>query len=509
MSGETLAWIKCGVALLAGVACWLLLKGSPRSRRWAGALLVLCSLAAVAGYFRFGDLPRGYVHRWEMFHYYLGSKYHAELGYKRLYTCVALADAEANVPGTHTRRLRDLETDHLISAEQALRASDCQAHFSSARWREFSADVSEFRRQTPSKRAWQRMQLDHGYNPPPLWSVIGGAIAKRVPPTPALLTGIALLDVVLMAGCIALLAWAFGLKAALIATVFWGTQAASDFGWTGGAFLRQDWLFCSVAAAALLRKRHFFSAGAALASAALLRFFPLLFFVGPLLVVAVRARHGTLTGGDRRFVLGLLTALVTLLLWSSASVGLDDYWGFLDHIRIRHLAQISNHMGLRTLFSYSSDTALGLHLSASAVDPVVPWQDARNARVEALWPWFVSLKLTLIVLALWVLVRVRTLWVALSLSVTLVPMISEPSCYYYSMWLLALPLLRVRPILAVPWLGLCAASQLIALQPLADDAHFAIFAGLYLLSGVALLALFARPPALRTWLFKEKSHAFG
>ena len=35
-----------------------------------------------------------YLHAWDTFHYYAGSKYFKELSYDRLYECIAVADSE-------------------------------------------------------------------------------------------------------------------------------------------------------------------------------------------------------------------------------------------------------------------------------------------------------------------------------------------------------------------------------------------------------------------------------
>jgi hypothetical protein len=61
-------------------------------------VLAVCVLLAGFAYFKFGRLGGGLVHRWEMFHYYVGSKYHDELGYKRLYSCALVAEADDGVP---------------------------------------------------------------------------------------------------------------------------------------------------------------------------------------------------------------------------------------------------------------------------------------------------------------------------------------------------------------------------------------------------------------------------
>jgi len=50
--------------------------------------------------FGFWHFPN-FVHGWDTFHYYIGSKYFKELHYERLYECVATADSEE--PGLRRR----------------------------------------------------------------------------------------------------------------------------------------------------------------------------------------------------------------------------------------------------------------------------------------------------------------------------------------------------------------------------------------------------------------------
>ena len=72
-----------------------------------------------------------------------------------------------------------------------------------------------------------------------------------------------------------------------VATVFWGCNAPANFYWTGGAFLRQDWIFLLVASLCLLRKRWFFLAGAALTWSMLLRIFPGMFILGIVIILGL------------------------------------------------------------------------------------------------------------------------------------------------------------------------------------------------------------------------------
>lgn len=166
MSETAVALIKLVTALCAAAACYRLASGAGRgTSRGASGPLGLCAVVAVFAYFHFGRLPAGFVHRWEMFHYFVGSKYHAELGYKRLYRCAAVADTEDGLVPSPRRMLRDLETDGVLRVADVVAVPQvCKAHFSAARWSAFTSDVRFFRRGL-GRKAWEQAQLDHDGSP--------------------------------------------------------------------------------------------------------------------------------------------------------------------------------------------------------------------------------------------------------------------------------------------------------------------------------------------------------
>ena len=57
-----------------------------------GVLALLGVLAAFCWWNLFAFHFYSPVHSWDQFHYYVGSKYQAELGYERLYACTAVKD---------------------------------------------------------------------------------------------------------------------------------------------------------------------------------------------------------------------------------------------------------------------------------------------------------------------------------------------------------------------------------------------------------------------------------
>ena len=70
-------------------------KKAPR-KVWAKGIALALAVMSIGAYFRYGDFGfQNFYHRHEFFHYYLGSKYDRELGYERLYECVAVAQADS------------------------------------------------------------------------------------------------------------------------------------------------------------------------------------------------------------------------------------------------------------------------------------------------------------------------------------------------------------------------------------------------------------------------------
>jgi hypothetical protein len=495
VSEQLVGQVSAGIAAATCVGLYLEARGVSfgRARR---PLALLVMLASISTYFHFFELPRGsFYHRWEMFHYFLGSKYARELGYERLYLCSALADAElGNREHVQQRRMRDLRNDRIISASVALASpGECRPHFSAERWHAFRADVAFFRHQAGAA-TWDRMQVDHGYNPAPAWTLTGRALSSLAPASDRFVRTLALIDPVLMALALAFLGWAFGGRVLLLATVFWGTQAPSAFYWTGGAFLRQDWLCLCVLSVALLRKRYYGWAGAALAWAALLRVFPALLCVGPLLVIGWQWRRTRrLLGAHRTFMRGAALTLVCGVAATLVAFGPRYHAEFASHIAMHADTPVANHMSLRTLFSIGSEDLLSATPDPNAIDPTERWVSARRAHFAHLRGFYWLAACALGVAFLLAVRRVRRLWLAIGLSLVLVMAFTDPSSYYYSVWIVAAPLVLARRVLSLPFIGLAAASQLIALQLGWVDVRFAALAALYLAFCLLLVCAFSRP----------------
>ena len=485
-----LEWAKGAIAAVA-VACLAYERHRRAARRpvperTARAVGTALAAAAVAAYFAgLGYSYRTAFHVWDQYHYVVGSRYFAELGYDGLYRCAAVAQAElppaaypdpltgraapadpaaeVRLPG---RMIRNLGVDNtLVPAGRLLAEPElCRGRFSAARWEAFRADVAFFR-MAAGAYDWSLMQRDHGYNPPPVWTMVGGTIASLRPVSAGWLRVLALLDVALLAGAFAALAWAFGWRVAAVGAVFWGTQAFAPFFWTGGAFLRQDWLFWLVLSACLARKRRWELAGASLAFASLLRVFPALAAAGwAVQALWQLARTGRLAAEHRRLLVGGLAAVAVLVPASMAVAGRDSYAQFARHIAVHDRTPLTNHVGLRVLLSHGLGAGpesgrLKYVLEPEAPDPHAAWKEMRAARWETMRPaaWMI-VAVTLAWFAR-IVVRIRRPWIALGISQLWIVLLAQLTCYYYVFLLLTAPLTKARRSLEIPFVALSALSQ--------------------------------------------------
>ncbi len=490
-------WLfRCGLAIAGAI----LALGAATGGRLAGRVgrresLVLVGFGVLGAlsYFEFGAAyaPWRY-HRGEMFHHALGSKYAEEVGYTRLYVCALRAEAELLGRAAIEQRLvRDLRTNQVFTGADALRVSDeCVARFSPPRWREFVEDVRRLRGAIPVD-AWTAALMDHGYNAPPAWTVWARTLTARLPLSERALRALALCDLLLLSGTFAALWWGFGLRVTCIALVFWGCQFPAMSAWTIGAFLRQDWLFFLTLSISAARRRRYGLSGAAWMFASLLRVFPVVLGIGVIVLGASQWWRGAIGRGPRRF---LGAALIVLCLSTAATVsllGVASHRELVDHLRVFAGTPLTNRMGLRTVLSYADD-------DDDAFSPELPgqpgggeWGAARRARLAERWPLYALLTGALLCGFAVTVARTRVMWVAMALSVALLPVVTDLTCYYYSFFLLAATLARLSPEVAVLLLGVAGLSPILgqAFQTAVRlDMRYLRESILFIALGVALIA---------------------
>jgi hypothetical protein len=404
-------------------------------RKLRDRTLAFLGVLAALTYINFGSFHFGnFIHDWEWTHYYVGSKYFKELSYDRLYECIATADAEAGLrKRVEQRKLTNLRTNLLESTADVLAHPErCKSNFSDARWAAFKKDVAFFRGRQSAKR-WDDLQTDHGYNGTPVWNIAGTLLANLGPANTTQLWALAMLDPLYLLATYAVIWWAFGWRALAVALIAFATNFPSRFYWTGGSFLRWDWLFYMVAGIACLKKNRPILGGAALAYATHLRIFPGFIFIGPLLGLGYHVyKHRRLEPRYARFFAG--AALATALLVPMSLVfsgGVHGYERFIQNTVKHKETPLTNYMGLRTVVAYRPNEVGRMLKDDSLVDPWQRWKEARIAGWKNARPVYVLIVIGFLAI-LGLAARHVEPWVAAALGVTLIPVGVELTCYYYA-----------------------------------------------------------------------------
>jgi hypothetical protein len=410
-------------------------SGVPRWRGRARIVLGAAAMAAALAWTNFLNFHfSGLVHYHELFHYYVGAKYAPELAYDGLYECAALADREDGIADVERRPIRDLRSDRLVSAAETLSSTpQCRGRFTEARWSAFRRDIAFFRTRLGSD--WWSAQTDHGYNATPAWTLTGRLVASVVPATPSGARGMALIDLGLLLLAALLVARSFGVETAFVAVIFFGTNGFARFAWTGGAFLRYDWLFLAVAGLVALRTGRPALGGFALAWSALLRIFPGVMLVGLVLkALAEMVLDGPGTALRRLRPL-LAGAAAALLILGSASVpvaGASAWADFTRNSRKYLGTEAENKLGLVTALAFRPDTRIERLYDPSKPDPFEDWSRARSdaaRRVRPLQAILILAFVGLLAVASWG----RPSWVAAVLGAGLLPILFQQGNYYYGL----------------------------------------------------------------------------
>ncbi|HEU4534145.1 MAG TPA: hypothetical protein VFS00_08505 [Polyangiaceae bacterium] len=517
LSESKIGWWKLFLSLAALMALFYEAsreaEGDPVPRRTKRRAAGVFMFAASVCYFQFFQIgyPEFY-HRWEFFHYYMGSKYFPELGYDGLYKCTAIAESDLGFGReVRTRKLRDIGHTNLIvsTAETLAHPELCKNAFSPEKWEAFKKDVSFFREVSGSGQWWRDMQTDHGYNPPPVWGIMGWAFSWLHPAVAWYMKLLSCIDVALFAGMFGCVAWAFGWRVAAIGIVFWGTQGASPFYWTGGAFLRQDWLFYAIVSACMIRKRKYFWGGAFMTYSTLLRVFPLYFFGGWLVVAAAHAYRayrrrepgaplalGALLHPQlKRVAAGALVAGAVLIPASAAVAGKDAWPAFISHIKVHKDTPVTNHMGWRTIVSHGAEGRMQVARDNKSQDAFATWKQMRRDRVKQLWPVYyggIGIAVGMFVYACW---RLKNLWVVQALGCLLATMLIELTCYYYSFFIYGAMLSRGRRPIEFALLACSVLSQVasVVLYHFTDDKNVGMSVA-FLLLALFMVAMYMRNP---------------
>jgi hypothetical protein len=459
---ESLQVIVSVLAVLGATGAATLRMLSPRVSRSATVRVAsACAVLAVLSWLRFGALhvieenrggdgsrdpgARVQEHRplqfHEFFHYYIGAKYFAELGYLGLYDCTALADAElAAQQGARPRiqeRVRDLG-DVLADKPVAAARSDCVAgarsRFSAERWASFEDDLRTLQRLVPDAW-WNDVVDDKGLNPPPTFMALAAAVTQAIPieagglPTYVFVTSI---DLVLVAVSYFALRRMLGATASALAAVAFGASFLASYGWLGGAVLRFTWVAAIVLGLAALRRGRWLEAGLLLGWAGCDRVFPFAFVAG----AAVPLAWGALRSPRSRAALARFAAGVGIVVGASVAASLVLFgaapWGVFA-------ARMSRDVHLHHVLMLGLDKVITFRSWVPAQDFNGHEGLARfrhwNERIDATWdsirPLAIALQVGWMGLAAWVARARRPAEAAVLVGVTAMFVLASPVSYYW------------------------------------------------------------------------------
>ncbi len=482
--------LAIGAMLLIAWGIWLKKKGRPEfKKKLRDRLLILVGVLSFCAYWNFFSFHFGnYVHMWDTFHYYVGSKYFKELSYDRLYECVAVADSEE--PGlrrrVELRKIMNLRTNMMVGTQEVLaNPGHCKDHFTPERWALFRHDVAYFRNHHDIKR-WEEAQTDHGYNGSPVWNIVGTTLANLAPVSDAQITFLTRIDPFFILGICAMTWWAFGWRAMCVALAVFATNFPSRFYWTGGSFLRWDWLFYLVGGICLVKKNRPLLGGFFLGYTTLLRVFPMFVFSGPLLLMLRQlwgAREGrpwwqpepwdswkgALARIDRRLVRIVVGAALSVAILVPISLvtsnGIDGYLAFKFNTEKHKETPLTNYMGLRTVIVYKPSEAGRVMKDDRQEDPWGPWkrqkvQTWKNRRffyvlLAGAWLWLLYQAL-----------RDADPWTTCAMgAMTIAFGPVELTCYYYSFLFAVAFLYEKRKDAGAILLGITAATGFLDWAP--------------------------------------------
>ncbi len=439
------AMLRLGLLVVGGVAVAWAFRPRPagRARHLRLAVLAAVGVSGYSSYYFFFQYHHaGGFDAFDSLYYYLGSKYADEIGYFGLYQAALLGYSESGrLRPEQLDFVRDLRTLRAVQPEAMLRrASRQRASFSDARWQEFRRDLAFF---WPRIRAdgMRRVLRDYGFNGTPFWSAVGHWFGRAASAGSGRFWLGVRVDRVLVAAALLAVTWAYGPAVGALAALVWGSGFLWRYGWGGDSYLRQLWLAALLIGAALLRRGHAASAGATLTFSALMRIFPAVFVVGYGAHAARELlRTRKLPAAAIRFVAGS-AALAALLVGASLLTferGPALYAEFAEKMRRFQGVEANNKVGLPVVLAALERAAPQEPIAGSQVTRTARWAST-GVRILG---W---LLIGSALLLYWRALRFCAPWEAALLAFALIPVLSQPTNYYYAFVLCGVLLAERRP----------------------------------------------------------------
>jgi hypothetical protein len=480
------------------------------------SLMVAVCLVSYLGSVRFNpNARRIHIHHWDVYHYFIGTKYFAELGYRDLYRATAIADFEddrANFrPDLLIRDLRN-NVDQIPRSTALEDRTRIKTRFAEpGRWREFKDDIAFFR--SADRKLWRasKFQQDHGYNGAPLTTALLGFLAnQRLVDTSTFLRFIVWADLALVLLLALVIARAHGATLGLTFLFFWFVNPFNDYDYLGGSFLRYNHFLAAALGIALYHSGKPIASGASFALATLFRIFPFFFVAGLVAGDLLRPNRKSLLRANRSFYLSYAATAALILAATSALRTPDAQVGwlaFFERITQHASVQAHNVIGLKCPFMYSHEHNLEEVIASQQEGETGDWELEWSAQRDELYrerePLYLGAVAVLLGLAIPYLRRSRR-EEALFLGIfgAFLPLLLAH--YYYCM-LALIPLIfpddrRIWSLLGLFMIPITATSSLGPLAKIPDLAYLVYsLEVLALLLGVVLLKVWSPRPRAAGW----------
>jgi hypothetical protein len=365
-SHERRMWLAvvCIGLLVARFSWYWLSKIKPRA---ISKIVVMLYFAALAGTCTFGvfnyyqfdkRIFSGLDDYTDIAYYYLNTKYLDELGYFKFYAAMLYSDKTyKNRHSKHIRRYRDLRDYEVKSTKVAFKHGKevAENDFSKERWRQFQHDCDWFLARKTRRSLQSNFFVDHGYNPPPTWAVMGAMLANTAPVESVKL--ICFVDIALIIAMLIGVTWAFGAEAMLFVLAFFVLTFSGRWPILGQSLLRFDWSSALILSVCMLKKKKFLFAGMLLSYSAFNRIFPAIFFfpwVATALIDVFKEKR--IPKKHLQFLVGSVGVAVLLVGAALIQFGPHTMKESITNLLMHNESYSSQRIGLGDLMVYEGET---------------------------------------------------------------------------------------------------------------------------------------------------------
>jgi hypothetical protein len=368
----------------------------------AGSWLVLAAVVAALAYTNFGRF-NGWppLHKRELFHYFLGSKYFPELKHDGLYVASMGAQWQNHPELAVQPQMRDLRTNRVVPlAALDAHFREVRERFDDARWRRFVADHDYFAT-AGQQDPLTLFRLDHGFNPSPTWTFVSRLFSTWMPAGEGAFLFLASLDFLLLGALCFGVTRVYGGRVGALLVLVLGLGAPWRYDWVGGAFLRADWIAALGLGICALKRERFALAGGLIGYAAMVRVFPAAFLVGPAWVALRQWTQGSPPVWFLRLAAGVLAAVtIGFVAGGLAGNGFAVWPDFARNLVVYRERLPSNGISLENAILADRAASVREETSATMTERDLAWDSAMQKAGGERRPLILAASLLLVAITL-------------------------------------------------------------------------------------------------------------